>query len=255
MPILDERQPFDICDDEVLELHERSSYIRTLSDPDFARIESFNRDPQARQKLETHFKSYPTLDKIALTPDLAVQLPPLGQVLAERKSVRHYAGTPISLKTLSNLLVLAYGVIREGDIARRPVPSAGGRMPLEIYPVVLRGEGLSSGVYHFNARESCLEVLVAGNPLSWLKDIGLGDGVELETASVVLIVTAVFQRTIARFIYLDAGHLGQNIGLVATGLGLGALPYGGGFDREIGRFLGINPNEEGFVFASMIGNP
>ena len=63
-------------------------------------------------------------------------------------------------------------------------------------------------------------------------------------ASVVLVITAIFQRTrwkyqdrAYRYILLDAGHLGENLYLTATSLGLGPCGIGAFLDDEINRLI------------------
>src|SRR5438046_9130400 len=47
-----------------------------------------------------------------------------------------------------------------------------------------------------------------------------------------------------RFLLIEAGHLAQNICLLASSLGLCALPLGGFFEREIARQLVLPASDE-----------
>jgi SagB-type dehydrogenase family enzyme len=57
-----------------------------------------------------------------------------------------------------------------------------------------------------------------------------------------------------RHVLLDAGHVGQNLYLVATALGLGPTAIGGFFDRELGALLELPEDEEPF-YVVCIGQP
>jgi SagB-type dehydrogenase family enzyme len=77
---------------------------------------------------------------------------------------------------------------------------------------------------------------------------------------VLLLITAFPERTLykyrnrgMRFIYMDTGHLGQNIYLAATGEDLGACALGGFYDYEIENFLEIDGFHETMVYALTVG--
>jgi SagB-type dehydrogenase family enzyme len=69
-------------------------------------------------------------------------------------------------------------------------------------------------------------------------------------ANLVVIITAVFDRTMwryeqrgYRYIAIEAGHVGQNLCLCAAALGLGAVPIGAFYDHELNGLLGLEPGE------------
>jgi SagB-type dehydrogenase family enzyme len=77
-----------------------------------------------------------------------------------------------------------------------------------------------------------------------------------------LFLTAVFERTMSRYgprgyryVLLEAGHVAQNLCLVATELELGTLCLGGFRDAAINELLGLDPRGEGAVYAVAIGQP
>ncbi|MDH7494238.1 MAG: SagB/ThcOx family dehydrogenase, partial [Candidatus Saccharicenans sp.] len=84
----------------------------------------------------------------------------------------------------------------------------------------------------------------------------------LAEASLVLVLTAVFERTTwkygargFRYIYLDAGHIAQNAALAAVSLGLGSCPVAAFFDDEINSLLGVNPARESAIYLLAVGWP
>jgi len=52
---------------------------------------------------------------------------------------------------------------------------------------------------------------------------------------------------------MDAGHIGQNLYLAATALGLGCCTVGAFFDEEIDRLIGIDGKAEITVYLGAVG--
>lgn len=83
-----------------------------------------------------------------------------------RASCRSFAANPLPLSLLSTVLSASYGIARPLRIMPvnlltllRPVPSAGGLFPLEVYLITQRVDGLPDGLYHYNVRRHSLETL------------------------------------------------------------------------------------------------
>ena len=55
--------------------------------------------------------------------------------------------------------------------------------------------------------------------------------------------------------YLDAGIIGENLTLSATGIGLGSCNVGAFFDYEINKILGVDGTAESVVYLSVVGHP
>jgi SagB-type dehydrogenase family enzyme len=208
-----------------------------------------------------HFKTYPRLDRIPLPV-------PVTQALTEairgRRSRRDFSGQPIGPGKLASILHGAGGLIPDGesiDDSRRPYPSAGARYPLEIYSLVLTAEGLSPGLYHYNVREHVLEILLEQDLRDDLEK-ATGELRWIGKASVVLIVTAVLDRTRIkygdrgyRYALLEAGHLAQNMCLIAHADGLISCCLGGFIDDRINAMLDILLVKERAIYLVAIGQP
>jgi SagB-type dehydrogenase family enzyme len=133
---------------------------------------------------------------------------------------------------------------------KRPVPSAGGLYPLELYVSTHNVEGLEDAIYHYDARDHELEFRRAGLFHDQLARMTLGQDM-IRTANVVIFIAAIAERTMwkygqrgYRYVFLDAGHLGQNLYLTATALDLGIVAIGGFFDLEVNELCLLPPNEE-----------
>ena len=169
---------------------------------------------------------------------------------AERTSPK-----PLPLSTLSALLWGSYGIIRTdavllgGSLAlMRPVPSAGGLFPLEIYVATQRVQDLPDGLHHYNVRNHALEPLSDGPVFKSLQP-HLFMYPAIEHANAIVFLAAVFNRTQKkygprgyRYILLEAGHVAQNLCLLAVEQGLGTLCMGGYTDGELNQALGLNPS-------------
>ena len=83
----------------------------------------------------------------------------------------------------------------------------------------------------------------------------------IESAAAVILITAVFQRTTFkygergyRFALIEAGHVAQNIDLIAGALRLPAANLGGFFDREVEALLDVDGVEQSLVYAVAVGS-
>jgi SagB-type dehydrogenase family enzyme len=81
-------------------------------------------------------------------------------------------------------------------------------------------------------------------------------------ANVVLLWTAIIQRSrwkyrqrAYRYIYLDAGHIAQNVALGAVALGLGSCQIAALYDDEANALLGVDGTEESTIYMTVVGRP
>ncbi len=184
----------------------------------------------------------------------------LEEALRRRRSVRQYAPRPLTLAELGQLCFAAQGVTGQyRDRYLRTAPSAGALYPFELYPVVHRVEGLEPGVYHYNLQDHSLTVLDVGDFRQALWRAGLEQEV-LAEAGVVFVLAAVVDRVRFkygergwRYVYMEAGHISQNIYLQATSLGLGSVAVGAFFDDEIHRLVGMDGQEETAIYLHAVG--
>lgn len=208
------------------------------------------------------YKEYPDSTRIELpAPDRGPDMM-LDQVVRRRKSVRVFAGKPLTLGQLSYLLWASNGIQRvEHGHGFRTVPSAGALYPIESYAVVHDVEGLAPGVYHYAIPPHALEQLRMGDLKRDITVAALGQRM-CANAAVVFVWTAIFNRSKAkyrqrayRYIYLDAGHVGHALALSAVALGLGSCQVGALFDDDVNRILGVDGVEESVVYMSVVGHP
>ncbi|MBD3202613.1 MAG: SagB/ThcOx family dehydrogenase, partial [Candidatus Lokiarchaeota archaeon] len=56
-----------------------------------------------------------------------------------------------------------------------------------------------------------------------------------------------------RYIYLDCGHIGQNLYLAAEALELGICTIGAIFDDELNNLLGLDGKNETVIYVGVVG--
>jgi SagB-type dehydrogenase family enzyme len=121
--------------------------------------------------------------------------------------------------------------------------------------------GLPAGIYHYNIAKHVLEELVLGNFSREIANAALAQNMCM-TAPAVIVWSAIFERSrwkyrqrAFRYIYLDAGHIAQNLALSATSIGLGSCQIGAIYDDEVNALLGIDGVEESAIYLSAVGHP
>lgn len=177
------------------------------------------------------YKEYPNAQRIDLPPAEPLNSCPLHDALRNRRSVRDFTKVPASSESLSYLLWASTGVSRkEQGYEFRTAPSAGALYPIETYLCVNNVQAVPAGIYHYNVKGRYLELLKPGNGAVDVARAAL-DQQMCRAAAVVFIWTAIFQRSkwkygqrAYRYVYLDAGHIAENLALAATSLDLGSCP-------------------------------
>jgi len=182
---------------------------------------------------------------------------PLGQLLAKRRSVRRYTARPLKLEELSQILWATYGLV---DSRRRVVPSAGATYPVEVYLFVSSVEGLKPGIYKYNEYKHALLLLREGDYSRELASACL-DQKWVYQAPVNIVLVALYEKTTSwygergfRYIYMEAGHVGQNIYLACAERGLGTVAVGAFHDEEVKRIIGLG-DEYIVLYVFPVGSP
>lgn len=183
------------------------------------------------------------------------------EAIYRRKSVRSYTDEAITLKEASQILWAAGGETVDGITGpTRAYPSAGATYPLEIYLVAGNVLGLEAGVYRYDWKKHSLTQIKKGDQRSDLMKACYGQGMILQAPATV-VVTAVYERTARRYgkrgetlyVPMDAGHMGENVHLMAEALGLGTVMVGAFTPEEVAKVLDIK--EENPVYVMPIGRP
>jgi SagB-type dehydrogenase family enzyme len=186
--------------------------------------------------------------------------PGLWKALRERRSFRDYRPVPLSQKELSNLLWAAQG-ITEKTFAPwyRTSPSAGALHPIDTYLVVNRVEGLQPGLYFFDVVEFSLGLKKEGDFSRPIANAALNQDLAAEAAAVFVWVAVIersrqkYRQRAYRYIYLDCGHIAQNLYLAAEALNLGCCGIAAFFDDEVNDLVGVDGQEETAIYLATVG--
>jgi len=171
------------------------------------------------------------------------------QALAQRRSVRSFAAKELTLDQIGQLAWAAQG-ITEPKRGLRTAPSAGAIYPLEVYLAK------SDGVFRY---------LPQGHQLQQVTNVDkrseLSPQASVRNAPVDFVIAGNFERMRAkfgantdRFVYIEAGHVGQNIHLQAVALGLASVSVGG-FDPAAATQALNLPTDETVIYIIPVGYP
>jgi SagB-type dehydrogenase family enzyme len=187
-------------------------------------------------------------------PPPRLDLPfPLVRSIAARRSVREFSSEPIAAPDLSLLLWSCQGVT-EPQECFRAAPSAGGVLSFEILAV------LSEGMYRYLPREHALQPVAERDIRPDLARAAL-DQRFLAVAPLTVGISADL-RPLARrygergrrYMYMEAGHIAENLHLTAVALGYGSVAVGAFDDTAVGRLLDLASGFEP-LYLVPVGKP
>lgn len=197
----------------------------------------------------------------------------IATLLLARRTTREFDHTsPLPRSTLALLLRWVWGahgyahVTEQTVTLRKTSPSGGGLHPVEVYPLVLRVEGLEPGLYRYRPDDHALELREA---------LGLDEGRELASlfcarqayfaeADVLFLMTARFARQTWKYqrhpraygvLLMDAAHLSQTFYLLCAELGLGAFVTAAINGADVDERLGLEPFVESALAICGCGTP
>lgn len=182
--------------------------------------------------------------------------------IANRRSRRSFAGTPLDRADVGQLLWAAQGVTRDGmGDAYRAAPSAGATYPLVVFLELLPDscENLPAGLLRYEPAEHGLGQ-VQDSPLrDDLVRAALGQDV-VEGGAATIVLAADFDRTTReypdhgrRYVHMEAGHAAQNVQLACESRGLSCCPVGAFQDEQLHSALSL-PDELDPLYLLPVGN-
>ncbi len=182
---------------------------------------------------------------------------PLSEALEKRRSIRKYRPEPLTLRELSTVLWAAQGITDPRGF--RTAPSAGALYPLRVFVVVKNVKGLEPGIYVYDPKTHTLGLVKRGDFHLQLQRACL-DQEWVGQAAVNLVIVG-YERVLRprygdrsfRYMALEAGHVGQNVYLACTALGLGTVAVGAFHDEEVKRILGIRAEDAVPLYVFPIG--
>jgi len=206
---------------------------------------------------------YPADTPLIKLPDPAgLKMPAmdLRTAIEQRTSLRRYSQKPLSLDELAYLLWATQGVkkVTKRPVTLRTVPSAGARHAFETYLLVNRVEGLTPGLYRYVALQHALIDLGFAAEINEQVTQACLDQNQVRTSAVTFIWVAVTERMTFRYtqrgyryLHLDAGHVCQNLYLLAEQTGCGVCAIAAFDDDLLNAALKLDGLE---LFAIYLGS-
>lgn len=199
----------------------------------------------------TH-KEYPRMERLLLPEPQPIENSLRSVLLTRRSSYFKENLSTLSLGDFGTLFGLA--LRRRQKTTSRNYPSGGGLYPIETYLITEPLVDGTSGIFHYHPTVHALEKLwdvPAENEVRTLIQ-----GPEGLSFSALIVFTSVWKRSSAKygdFTYtvalLEAGHMSENILLVATALGFETRPMAGFKDRIVPQLLDIDEEHEQVVHS------
>jgi SagB-type dehydrogenase family enzyme len=191
--------------------------------------------------------------EIVLPPPVTEGGMSVPEAIAKRRSVRQFTQEALTLEQISQLAWAAQGIT---DPVRqfRAAPSAGATYPLELYLFT------AEGVFRYVPKDHKLVQLGAQDRRRELAAAALGQDF-VRQAPLDFVITAIYERTSARYggraeryVHMEIGHVAENILLQAVALGLGAVPVGALREQAISDLLDL-PSGETPLYIVPVGHP
>lgn len=184
----------------------------------------------------------------------------LRKAIEKRVTRRDYAKKPLSLKELAYLLWMSQGVklIKEGKLTNRNVPSAGARHAFETYLAINMVEDLQPGLYRYLALSHELVALHHEPDFINRMKVACRNQEHVLSAAATFIWVSVLERMTwrysersYRYLFLDAGHVCQNLYLAAEQLRCGVCAIAAFDDDEVNKLLGLDGQR---IFATYLAS-
>lgn len=214
-------------------------------------------EPQKPVPMDANLITLPDIKKI-----LPRRVKNIYDLIQTRRSRREYLAEMIRLKELAILLWATQGIIEFGyGYSLRTVPSAGARHPIETYVSINHVEKLENGLYRYLPFEHKLLPLKRDPMISIsLTQACLGQEM-FEKCAVAFIWSTVidrgrwkYQERAYRYIYLDAGHICQNLYLTCEALGLGCCAVAAFDDDAVNKIIDVDGIQEFAIYLATVGS-
>lgn len=185
----------------------------------------------------------------------------LENTIAGRRSIRRFSPAPLTLEEMTWLLWCTQGVQQVLPLATiRTVPSAGARHPLDTYVLLNHVKGLSNGLYRYIALEHAVAPVRLDAKIGLqIQEACLGQDMVSRAALGFFWVADVYRSAWRyserawRYVFLDAGHVCQNLYLGAAPLECGVCAIAAFDDEKLNSVLEIDGENRFAVYAAVVG--
>lgn len=184
------------------------------------------------------------------------------RLVDRRETLRNYSDKTLSLEELVYLLWGTQGVksVTDKPVSKRTVPSAGSRHAFETYLLVNRVDGLPPGLYRYMALEHQLARLDVSEKISDILTEACLNQPHVKNSAVTFFWAAVPLRMVwrycqrgYRYMYLDAGHVCQNLYLLAESIHCGVCAIAAYDDDLVNQALGLDGEDQFAIYIATLG--
>jgi len=206
-------------------------------------------------------------DRPKLTAPLKPSYDEPFRTMTRRRTNRIMLDEPVGFEALSDCFLFSMAITAMldlegiGELPLKMTPSGGARNPFEGYVCVRNVEGMTPGVYHYAAIDRSFSLVREGPPPPFPSM--LGEQEWTANAAAVVFLVANFERSMWKYhdpmtyrvIAIEAGHIAQNMLLVATHHGLVGNPTGLINTTVTEAALGVSGSTRAALYAVAIGVP
>ena len=211
--------------------------------------------------------------QVALRKPIPIRMA-LSEAIRRRRTQRALTGDRIDFAHLSTILFAGNGIttqanvnLAEGECVKyryRTTASAGGLYPVDILVAAHNVNGIEKGIYrHDPVRQGLEPILDSSGSARLLDTFCLPENiVSVSRAGAVILMIGHPWRAMgkygprgARFVFIEAGSMAQNMALAASALGYSCIPCASIYDDEVHELLGLDGISSALVHALILGCP
>lgn len=184
------------------------------------------------------------------------------ELAEQRRSLRKYAETPLSIEKFSYLLWYTQGVQKQlgNSASLRTVPSAGARHALDTYLLINNVESIPPGLYRFMAyTHSLIACDLSDDIADKICEGCLGQQFTCTAAATFIWVADVlrmswrYSERSFRYLHLDVGHVCQNLYLAAESIDCGACGIAAFNDEAMNTLTQCDGEDRFVIYCATVG--
>lgn len=214
-------------------------------------------------------KAYDATTSIVELPEVskdAVKMENIYDCIKDRRSTRFYSDELMSLEELSYLLWATQGITGTNNIGLtlRTVPCSGATHSFETYLLIMKVEGIKSGVYRYlpvdhkllfmfelDELDKKIDEITLDQP--FVPNFARKAGVLFVWSTIPYRSEWKFDITAHKKILIDIGHVCQNLYLASESIKAGTCAIGIYDQNMIDDLLGLDGDEEFVVYLAAVG--
>lgn len=194
--------------------------------------------------------------------ELSVPSIPVKDAIENRRSIRKYSTEAMNIDELAFLLWSSQGVqtVFKGQVTIRNVPSAGARHAFETFLLVNNVTGIKPGLYRYIALSNILiphpheDTIREDVTKACLKQkIVTHSAVTFIWVAVPYRMTYRYAERGYRYLFMDVGHVGQNLYLAGEALQLGVCTIAAFIDEDMNDLLRIDGVNAFTIYIATVG--